>query len=58
MNNDHNLNQHAKEWWYGKKRVVAVGIVCGIVGGLYGFVKGVTTANKMWAAHDVTHIHF
>ena len=43
MNEKKNWKQRIKDWWKDNKKTVKVGLVCGLVGIVYGFIKGVTT---------------
>ena len=48
MNENKTFKQQLKDWWQDNKRVIKAGITFGILGVAYGFVKGVTTTDKMW----------
>lgn len=48
MDAKRNFKQEFKDWWNDNKGYIKVGITCGLVGIGYGFVKGVTTTNKLW----------
>ena len=58
MNENKNCNQLVREWWTCNGRVIKVGIVCGLVGVTMGFIKGANAANRLWLAHDTTHVNF
>ena len=48
MNAKRNFKQEIKDWWNDNKGYIKVGITCGLVGIGYGFIKGVTTTDKLW----------
>ena len=48
MNEKKTWFQSVKDWWRDNKKVIKVGIGCGILGIFYGFIKGMTTADQMW----------
>lgn len=48
MSKKRNFKQEAKDWWNDNKGKVKVGVLCGLAGIGYGFIKGVCAANKTW----------
>ena len=48
MDAKRNFRQEVKDWWNDNKGYIKVGITCGLIGIGYGFVKGVTTTDKLW----------
>lgn len=38
-----NFKEKAKNWWEHNKKIIGVGLTCGIAGISYGFYKGLTT---------------
>lgn len=54
--NENNNNQHLKNWFDYNRRVIKVGVVCGLVGLACGFVKGANAANKLWMAHNEPYV--
>ncbi len=48
MDAKRNFRQEVKDWWNDNKGYIKVGITCGLLGIAYGFVKGVTTSDKLW----------
>lgn len=48
------IKQQIKEWWHDNKNVVKTGVVCGLLGIGYGFIKGLSTSDKMWMDHGFT----
>lgn len=51
MNENKTFKQQMKDWWQDNKRVIKAGITFGVLGVAYGFIKGVTTTDKMWFDH-------
>lgn len=51
MNENKTFKQQLKDWWQDNRRVIKTGITFGILGIAYGFIKGVTTTDKMWFDH-------
>ncbi len=47
-----NFKQMAIEWWYGHSRTIKAGVICGLAGAVYGFVKGAVLANKVMTRHE------
>ena len=41
----------ARDWWHRNKRIIRVGVTCGFIGVMYGFIKGMATTDKMWLDH-------
>ena len=56
MNENKTFKQQMKDWWQDNKRVIKTGITFGILGVAYGFVKGVTTTDKMWLDYGFERI--
>ena len=48
MDAKRNFRQEVKDWWNDNKGYIKVGITYGLIGIGYGFVKGVTTTDKLW----------
>ena len=48
MDAKRNFRQEVKDWWNDNKGYIKVGITCGLIGIGYGFIKGVTTTDKLW----------
>lgn len=48
MKTKRNYKQEIKEWWVENRKLVKTGVVCGLLGLGYGFIKGMSTENKMW----------
>ena len=48
MDAKRNFKQEVKDWWNNNKGYIKVGITCGLIGIGYGFIKGVTTTDKLW----------
>lgn len=55
MNEKKTFYQEAKEWWQDNKKVVKTGVICGLIGLSYGFVKGVTTMAKMVVSNSIKY---
>lgn len=51
MNENKTFKQQMKDWWQDNKRVIKAGITFGVLGVAYGFIKGVTTTDKVWLDH-------
>ena len=54
MEEKRNFKKEIKDWWDEHKKVIKAGVVCGIIGIAYGFIKGLTTSNEMWLRHGFT----
>ena len=54
MNEKKKFNQVVKEWWKENEKVVKTGIVCGLAGIAYGFIKGTLTVTNMLINGDIT----
>ena len=54
MKEKRNWKQEIKDWWNDNKKVIKAGVVCGLLGIGYGFIKGLTTSNEMWMRHGFT----
>lgn len=54
MNEKKTLGQEIKEWWQENKKVVKTGIVCGLAGIAYGFIKGTLTVSNMLINGDIS----
>ena len=48
MHEKKNFKKEIKDWWQDNKRVVKASVVCGFIGIMYGFAKGLSTNEKMW----------
>ena len=48
MKNKRNYKQEIKDWWVENRKVIKTGIICGLAGLGYGFIKGVVGTNKSW----------
>jgi hypothetical protein len=48
MNEKKTFKQEVKDWWQDNKKAIKAGITCGVIGILYGMVKGMTAADNMW----------
>ena len=51
MNENKTFKQQMKDWCQDNKRVIKAGITFGMLGVAYGFIKGVTTTDKVWLNH-------
>ena len=47
MNEKKTLGQEIMGWWQDNKTVVKTGIVCGLAGLAYGFIKGTLTSHQL-----------
>lgn len=47
MDNKRNFKQEFKDLWHENKGKIKVGAICLLVGGVYGFAKGVDTQGKL-----------
>ena len=54
MDEKKTLNQEVKEWWQENKKAIKAGIVCGLAGIAYGFIKGTLTVSNMLINGDIT----
>lgn len=54
MKEKRNFKQEIKDWWNEHKKAIKTGVVCGLVGIGYGFIKGLTTSNEMWLRNGFT----
>ena len=54
MKEKRNFKQEIKDWWNDNKKVIKTGVVCGLIGIGYGFIKGLSTSDKMWMDHGFT----
>lgn len=43
-----NYKQEIKDWWVENRKLVKTGVVCGLAGLGYGFIKGMSTSDKLW----------
>ena len=48
MKTKRNYKQEIKDWWVENKKVIEAGVVCGLFGVGYGFVKGLSSYEKLW----------
>lgn len=48
MNENKTLFQHAKGWWDDNKTVIKAGLICGVLGVMYGMVEGGKAQNELW----------
>lgn len=51
MNEKKTFKEQVKDWWQDNKRVIKVGVTCGFIGIMYGFVKGMGASDKLWLEH-------
>lgn len=51
MNEKKTFGEEVKEWWHDNKKVVKAGVVCGLAGLAYGFIKGMNSMNELWFKH-------
>ena len=54
MNEKKKFSQVIKEWWQENEKVVKTGIVCGLAGIAYGFIKGTLTVSNMLINGDIS----
>lgn len=43
-----NYKQEIKDWWVEHRKEVKTGLICGLVGLGYGFIKGMSASDKLW----------
>lgn len=48
MNEKKTILEQAKNWWNDNKRVIKTGLICGVLGVMYGMVEGCKSQNEMW----------
>lgn len=58
MNEKRNWKQEIKEWWQENKKVIKVGVTCGLAGLAYGFIKGTLTVSNMLLKGDITCVRY
>lgn len=54
MKKKRNFKQEIKDWWNENKLAIKTGAICGLLGIGYGFIKGLSTSDKMWMEHGFT----
>ena len=54
MEEKRNFKDRVKDWWKDNKDVIKTGVVCGLIGVGYGFIKGLSASDKMWMDHGFT----
>lgn len=54
MDEKKTLNQEIKEWWQENKKAIKAGVVCGLAGIAYGFIKGTLTVSNMLINGDIS----
>ena len=48
MKEKRNWKQEIKDWWKDNKKAIKTGVVCGLFGIGYGFIKGISTSDEKW----------
>lgn len=54
MNEKKTLYQEVEEWWQENKKAIKAGVVCGLAGLAYGFIKGTLTVSNMLINGDIS----
>ena len=54
MNEKKTFGEEVKEWWHDNKKVIKAGIICGLAGFAYGFIKATNTLSNMMIKGDIT----
>lgn len=53
MDEKKTFKQEVKEWWQENKKAVKAGVICGLAGVAYGFIKGTLTVSNMLMRGDM-----
>lgn len=53
MNEKKTFKQEVNEWWQENKKAVKTGVICGLAGVAYGFIKGTLTVSNMLMRGDM-----